>query len=45
MVASRDALGATFGPPWSGHTGRIHARNSAPTPFELVHAQILERLV
>ena len=23
-VASRDTLGATFGPPWSRRTGRIH---------------------
>jgi hypothetical protein len=29
-VASRDTLGATFGPPWSRHTGRIHVLEAGP---------------
>jgi hypothetical protein len=29
-VASRDALGATFGPPSSRHTGRIHVLEAGP---------------
>jgi hypothetical protein len=29
-VASRDTLGATFGLPWSRHTGRIHVLEAGP---------------
>ena len=29
-MASRDALGATFGPPSSRHTGRIHVLEAGP---------------
>jgi hypothetical protein len=29
-VASQDTLGATFGPPWSRHTGRIHVLEAGP---------------